>query len=150
MYMYTINIFVDDHLKLIQQRFVTHGGIDGYSQIVVYLKCSINNKASTVYNLFLAAVKWFSLPSRVRSDQGRKNILVALHMIHHRSAERRSIIVSCSVHNQRIEQLWKDMFHCVISLYCRLFYFLEARKMLDSINEIHLYAIHLSCFSVIQ
>jgi len=65
-----------------------------------YLKCSVDNKASTVYNLFLAAVRQFSLPSRVHSDQGRKNTFVALHMIHCRGVEHRSMLVGSSVYNQ--------------------------------------------------
>jgi len=64
-------------------------------------------------------------------------------MIRHRGIERRSTLAGSSVYNQRIEQLWRDMFrYVIISLYYRLFYFLEARGMLDPINEIHLYAIH--------
>ena len=52
----------------------------------------------------------FSLPSRVRSDQGQEDRLVALHMIRHGDIERQSIIVGSSVHNQRIERLWRDLF----------------------------------------
>lgn len=46
---------------------VVHGGIDGYSRIVVYLKCSNNNREDTVLQLFLQAV---NVPSRVRADRG--------------------------------------------------------------------------------
>ena len=85
-------------------RLVTHCGIDGYSRLVVYLKCSSNNTASTVYNLFLEAVDLYGLPSRVRSDQGTENYRVAQHMLEHRGVERRSMLVGSSVHNQRIER----------------------------------------------
>ena len=47
----------------------------------------------------------FSLPSRVRSDQGGENRLVALHMIRHWGPERLSMIVGSSVHNQHISQV---------------------------------------------
>ena len=60
-------------------RMVTHGAIDGYSRVVLYLKCTSNNRATTVYELFLVAVQNFNLPSRVRSDQGLENVLVARH-----------------------------------------------------------------------
>ena len=83
---------------------------DGFSRMVVYLKGSPNNASVTVYDLFLQAVRKFSLPSRVRSDQGGENRLVALHMICHWGPERRSMIVGSSVHNQRIERLWRDVF----------------------------------------
>ena len=87
---------------------MTHAGIDGYSRMVVYLKCSTNNQARTVYGLFLPAIRQYGLPSRLRCDQGGQNHLVAQHMIHHRGADRRSVIVGSSVHNQRIERFWRD------------------------------------------
>ncbi len=110
--------------------------------MVVYIKCSPNNEAATVYDLFLQAVRRFSLPSRVRSDQGGENRLVALHMIRQWGPDRRSMIVGSSVHNQRIERLWRDLFQSTIRLYYRLFYYLESLSLLDPINEFHLYCLH--------
>lgn len=81
-----IFLSVDGHHKLIRWKLVTHGAIDGYSRKVLYLKCSNNNRASTVYDLFLEAVYHYGLPSRVRSDQGTENVLVAQHMIEHTGA----------------------------------------------------------------
>lgn len=83
---------------------MTHGRIDGYTRMVVYLRCSSNNRASTVYRSFLEAVQQFGLPSRVISDQGGENILVAQHMLEHRGDERGSIITGASTHDQRIER----------------------------------------------
>ena len=110
--------------------------------MVVYLQCSDNNRASTVYNLFLKGAERYGLPSRVRCDQGGENVLVAQHMIHHRGADRRSKIVGSSVHNQRVERLWRDMHRCVTLLFYRLFYFMENQGMLDPVNERDLYALH--------
>ena len=121
---------------------MTHAGIDGYSRMIVYMKCSSNNEAATVYYLFLEAIRKFSLPSRVRSDQGGENRLVALHMIRHRGHERRSMIVGSSVHNQRIERLWRDLFQSAVRLYYRLFYYLESRGYLEPANGIHIYSLH--------
>lgn len=133
---------VDGHHKLIRWRLVTHGAIDGYSRIILFLKCSNNNHSSTVYDLFLKAVQHYGLPSRIRCDQGRENIQVAGHMLRHRGAQRRSILVGSSVHNQRIERLWRDMHRCVCSTYYRLFYYLEYHNLLDPINTTHLFALH--------
>ena len=89
--MYTILqfSFVDSHHKLIRWRFITHGNIDGYSRLILYLQCCTNNRVSTVYELFLKAAQEYHLPSRVRCDQGLENVAVARHMIEKRGAERR-------------------------------------------------------------
>ena len=108
----------------------------------MYLKCSANNTASTVYESFLKAIQRYRLPSRIRCDQGGENVKVAQHMLRHRGIHRRSVIVGSSVHNQRIERLWQDMHRCVCSVYYRLFYFLEHYEILDPINDAHLYALH--------
>ena len=121
---------------------MTHGGIDGYSRMIVFLKCSTNNRASTVLESFQAAVQEFGLPSRVRSDQGRENYLVGAYMLHHRGVDRQSMITGNSTHNQRIERLWRDTHRSVTILYYRLFYFLESQGLLDPLNEIHIFALH--------
>lgn len=78
------SLFIDGHHKLIRWRLVTHCGIDGYSRLIVFMKCSSNNKSSTVLQCFLDAIQRYGLPSRVRTDQGRENILVAQYMLDHR------------------------------------------------------------------
>ena len=52
--------------------FVIHGGIDGFSRLIVSLKCSTNNRSDTVLDLFLKATQRFEWPSRVQSDHGVK------------------------------------------------------------------------------
>ena len=39
---------IDGHHKLVRWRFIIHGGIDGFSRMIVYLHCSTNNQAGTV------------------------------------------------------------------------------------------------------
>ena len=141
-YVLCLHFLADGHHKLIRWRMVTHAGIDEYSRLIVYLRCSTNNRACTVYELFLKAVQQYHLPSRVRSDQGRENILVAQHMLEHRGAERRSMITGSSVHNQRIERLWRDLHQCATKLFYRLFYYLEQQDLLDPLDEQQLYALH--------
>ena len=58
-----------------------HGGIDGYSRLVVYLRSAPNNLSATVLESFLNAVSLYGLPKRVRSDQGVENVKVSGHLL---------------------------------------------------------------------
>ena len=67
---------IDGNHKLIRWRFVSHGGIDGFSRTIVYLTCSDNNRSSTVFSLFVSTANQFHLPRRVRCDHGTENVTV--------------------------------------------------------------------------
>ena len=110
----SIYYIIDGHHKLIRWNMMTHGGIDGYSRMITYLKCSNNNRSSTVYNYFLQAVRLHGLPSRLRCDQGCENCLVAQHMLEHRGTGQGSVISGSSIHNQRIERLWRDLHYMTL------------------------------------
>ena len=58
---------------------VIHGGIDGHKRLIVYLKCSNNNRAATVGQRFTEATERFGWLSPVRSDKGDESIDVALN-----------------------------------------------------------------------
>ena len=134
-------INIDGHHKLIRWKMVTHAAIDGYSRLIVFLKCSDNNKSSTVYQNFLEAVSTYGLPSRIRTDQGRENTLIAQHMLENRGLNRASVLTGSSVHNQRVERLWRDMHDCVTKLFYRLFYYLEELGILNPDDDVHIFAL---------
>ena len=132
---------IDGLHKLIRWGFVVHGGIDGYLRMITFLKCSIDNKASTVLSNFIQATQKYGLPSRVRSDRGSENVEVARYMNEKRGSYRASHLTGSSVHNQRIEHLHRDTTPCCLSNFISIFYYLEEEGHLDPSNEVDLFCV---------
>ena len=130
---------IDGHHKLIKYRFVTHGGIDGFS--IVYLRCSTNNTAPTVLASFADAVSKYGIPNQVRSDQGGENVDVWRYMLEQTNSDS-AVVVGASTHNQRIERLWRDVHRCVSSVYGDLFRIMEDDEKLNCLNEVDLFCLH--------
>lgn len=139
-----------DGCTLCRWGFVTHGAIDGYSRVIPYLQTSNSNKATVVLNLFAQACHLLGLPSRVRCDHGVENIDVALFMTMVRGQSRGSVITGRSVHNQRIERLWRDVATQVTEQFYTLFYEMEDEGILDISADVHLCALQLTCLPVIN
>ena len=53
---------IDGHHSLVSSEFAIHGGMDGFSRSIVYLKCTTNNRKETVCELFEGAISIFGVP----------------------------------------------------------------------------------------
>lgn len=108
---------------------------------MTYIHCP-NNRADTVLHLFVHATETYGVPSRVRCDHGVENVAVGRWMLEHMGTDRSGIITGRSVHNQRIERLWRDVNRIVVRSYCNIFYYLENEALLNPDDKVHLYCLH--------
>lgn len=133
---------MDSHHKLIKWRFVTHAAIDGFSRTITYIKCTNNNKSTTVLEQFMCGVSAFGIPMRIRSDHGGENIKVWEYMLATYNNDISRIITGSSTHNERIERLWRDVHRSVTINYADTFRSLESESILDALNEVDIYCLH--------
>jgi len=132
---------MDGNLKLKDYGFVLHGAIDGYSRRIIYIECNTNNRAATVLDAFLHGVGSVeAVPRRVRADKGLENREVAVWMIMTNGTDRGSFITGRSVHNQRIERLWRDVNRWLTPFHL-VFDFLRDNILYDIADEVDRFAL---------
>lgn len=101
----------------------------------MYLGAATNNSALTVLTFFQESVERYGFPLRVRGDRGNCTFTV-------RGTGRSSFISGKSVHNQRIERLWRDMWTAVTSVYYDVLHYLEEANYLHTADQTHLFCCH--------
>ncbi|CAG7834149.1 unnamed protein product [Allacma fusca] len=131
----------DTNMKLIRYKVVIRGCIDGKSRFCIYLDVGNNNLAISTMESFMKGVRNNCIPSRTRSDKGGENVLVARFMIETRGVNRGSHLTGRSVHNQRIERFWRDVYRAS-GYYYETFFEMEAAGMLDIDDNLHMLVLH--------
>ena len=101
----------DGNHKLKRYNFVIHGGIDGYSRRLVWLKIASDNYADTVLHACVEAMTKYGAPRLIRSDYGKENVKVWRLVDEMRDSLGYRIkgLRGRSVHNQRIERIWGEL-----------------------------------------
>ena len=127
-----------------------HGGIDGYSRYITFLRVTSSNTARTALHCFLDGIRNRGLPSRIRLDHGREYNECERFMNFYRGPDRGSAIRGKSVHNQRIERLWRDVYLKVLDSFYKLFFLMEDSNALDINNPNHMFALHYTFIPRIQ
>ena len=126
---------IDDNHKFIRWRMVLHHAVDGFSRLVVFGKCSNNNRASTVLALYQDAVRKYGRPFRVRTNHGGENVNVWNDMVSAWGQDANLVVVGSSVHNQRIERHNRAVNEQEFAGFKEELYDLERQGILNPLND---------------
>lgn len=99
---------------------------------------------------FVSACMHYGVPARVRSDHGKENIQVGLFMNMLHGTQSNSVLTGRSIHNQRIERLWKDVFEQVVEYFYNLFYSMEDQEIVDISSDKHIFSIQFVFIPIIN
>ena len=110
----------------------------------MWLEAASNKYSETVGACFDRATQEHGVvPDQVRCDKGKENSTVISHMfllcgnqIHN------PVLTGCSVHNTRIERLWRDIHRLVVWRFKDIFYDLENSNDLDVDSYIDIWCLH--------
>jgi hypothetical protein len=117
-----------------------HGAIDGHTRLCPYLVAATDNIALTAFAAFLQGVEAYGAPRRVRVDGGGENLLLCRYVCYLRGSD--AAFSGRSVHNQRIERFWRDVFREVACVFYDLLSQLEVRGLLNVNDCVQLQRLH--------
>nr|XP_018913530.1 PREDICTED: uncharacterized protein LOC109041600 [Bemisia tabaci] len=132
---------MDSNHKLIHYRIVIHGCVDGFSRKIIYLNAASDNTADTVLQMFYKGMEENGIPVRVRGDKGSENARVKDCMQELRQNIVQPFIQGRSVHNVRIERLWKETNMHPTWKFKQIFKYLESIELLDEHSEFDLFCL---------
>ena len=121
-------------LASLARQLVVHGAIDGFSSLITYLRCSDNNRASTVLDCFLDGVLntvCLLEYARIRAER----MWTFSNMVDIRGENNHPYLAGSSVHNCRIERLWRDVRSSVLSTYLAVYNTLEGETFWTQIMK---------------
>jgi hypothetical protein len=105
------------------------------------LQANTNNRGSTVLDAFLHGVNSVNaVPHRVRADKGQENREVCAWMLMTNGVGRGSFITGRSVHNQRIERIWRDVNRWLTTFHL-IFNYLRSNDYYDPDDDIDQFAL---------
>jgi hypothetical protein len=120
------------------------GCVDGYSRRIMWLSAANNKKASTVHGNFKSAVRETGyVPHRIRCDKGKENSDVIYAMWRLRGLYTRTpVLTGRSVHNTRIERLWREVHRLIGERFKGIFLKLEDQGYLSVDSTVDLWCLH--------
>jgi transposase InsO family protein len=136
-------------LKLERWKIYTFGIIDGYSRRIMGMCVSDNMRAQNPIVTFLDAAQRFGLPERIRGDKGQEHRRIVMLMFATRMVQS-CVRLGRSVHNIRIERLWRDYRENCVEYHRELFFEMEQEGILSVDNDIDLLALKLVFLPVIR
>ncbi|CAC5383263.1 unnamed protein product [Mytilus coruscus] len=135
-----------------------HGGIDGFSRKVLWLKAGpSNNDPRYIANFYINFIKKNRrIPAIIRSDAGTENVImrdlqIALRLDHgDRMSGRKSFLVGPTTANQRIERLWGTLNMHFTQFWRNVFAEMRDTGILNNHNHIDIECIRYCFLPIIQ
>ncbi|CAG7820708.1 unnamed protein product, partial [Allacma fusca] len=133
---------LDTNMKLTRRyKIIIRSAIDGCTRLCVYLTVGTDNRSSSNLKSFMDGVSEWGPPKAIRCDKGGENYGIARFMLSLRGIDSKAVLAGRSVHNQRIERFWVDVYR-ESQYFLAIFASMEQDGILDIDNPVHLFVLH--------